>query len=128
MVVYDNNLPNFGRAFILDNPDALNEQTLLVFGSSSVYSMFNYLARIFRTVVFFHTAGNIDKELVDKIKPDFLLAQSNARFVVKAPSFDIKISEYVSDKKRRLVSVPPITSKECSSQCEELKAFISMLK
>ena len=108
VVVYDNNLPNFGRAFILDNPDALNEQTLLVFGSSSVYSMFNYLARIFRTVVFFHTAGNIDKELVDKIAPDFLLAQSNARFVVKAPSFDIKISDYIKDKKRRLTHLPDV--------------------
>ena len=108
VVVYDNNLPNFGRAFILDNPDALNEQTLLVFGSSSVYSMFNYLARIFRTVVFFHTAGNIDKELVDKIAPNFLLAQSNARFVVKAPSFDIKISDYIKDKKRRLTHLPDV--------------------
>ena len=108
VVVYDNNLPNFGRAFILDNPDALNEQTLLVFGSSSVYSMFNYLARIFRTVVFFHTAGNIDKELVDKIAPDYLLAQSNARFVVKAPSFDIKISDYIKDKKRRLTHLPDV--------------------
>ena len=125
VVVYDNNLPNFGRAFILDYPDALNEQTLLVFGSSSVYSMFNYLARIFRTVVFFHTAGNIDKELVEQIAPDYLLAQSNARFVVKAPSFDIKISDYVSDKRRRLVSVPPITSRACSPQCEELKTLLS---
>lgn len=124
VVVYDNNLPNFGRAFILNNPDALNEQTLLVFGSSSVYSMFNYLARIFKTVVFFHTAGNIDKELVEKIAPDYLLAQSNARFVVKAPSFDIKISDYVSDKRKRLVSAPSVTSRECSPQCEELKALI----
>lgn len=106
VVVYDNNLPNFGRAFILDNPDALNDGTLLVFGSSSVYSMFNYLARIFRTVVFFHTAGNIDKELVGKIAPDYLLAQSNARFVVKAPSFDIKISDYIAEKMRRLGYVP----------------------
>ncbi|ANB21078.1 hypothetical protein A6K25_07145 [Alteromonas stellipolaris] len=125
VVVYDNNLPNFGRAFILDNPDALNKKCLLVFGSSSVYSMFNYLARIFRTVVFFHTAGNIDKELVEKIAPDYLLAQSNARFVVKAPSFDIKISDYVLDKRKRLVTAPPITSRECSPQCEELQALLS---
>ena len=125
VVVYDNNLPNFGRAFILDNPNALNKQTLLVFGSSSVYSMFNYLARVFKTVVFFHTAGNIDKELVEKIAPDYLLAQSNARFVIKAPSFDIKISDYVLDKRKRLVTAPPITSRECSPQCEELKALLS---
>ena len=125
VVVYDNNLPNFGRAFILDNPDALNEQTLLVFGSSSVYSMFNYLARIFRTVVFFHTAGSIDKELVEKIAPDYLLAQSNARFVVKAPSFDIKISDYVTDKRKRLVSAPRIILKDCSPQREELKRLVS---
>ena len=127
VVVYDNNLPNFGRAFILDNPSALNKQTLLVFGSSSVYSMFNYLARIFRTVVFFHTAGNIDKELVEKIAPDYLLAQSNARFVVKAPSFDIKISEYIEDKKRRLTNIPDVVcdTKKASATVSKLTKILS---
>jgi hypothetical protein len=108
VVAYDNNLPNFGRAFILDNPHALHQQTLLVFGSSSVYSMFNYLARIFKTIVFFHTAGNIDKALVEKIAPNYLLAQSNARFVVEAPSFAIKISDYIEEKRRKLNHLPEV--------------------
>lgn len=72
MVVYDNNLFNFGRVFILDNFDVLNDEILLVFGFFFVYFMFNYLVRIFRIVVFFYIVGNIDKELVGKIVFDYL--------------------------------------------------------
>lgn len=101
-LVYDNQLPNFGRVLVLQNDDALVPGRLLVLGSSSAYSMLDYLSRIFRNVVLIHTAGNIDTALVKKIKPDFLLAQTNSRFVVRAPDLGFSLEMSIAEKLKNL--------------------------
>ncbi|WP_386083031.1 glycosyltransferase family 2 protein [Vreelandella sp. F11] len=100
--VFDNGLPNFGRLLVMEYPDALVAGTCLVFGSSSSYSMFNYLCRIFKRFVFVHSAGNIDPDLVAAVAPDFLAAQTNARFVVQVPSSEQSLLELIRDKRVRL--------------------------
>ena len=102
--VFDNGLPNFGRLMVMEYPDALVAGTCLVFGSSSSYSMFNYLCRIFKRFVFVHSAGNIDPALVAAVAPDYLAAQTNARFVVQVPSSDQSLLELIRDKRARLDS------------------------
>lgn len=97
-IVYDNGLPNFGRTMFIYNSNALMNETLLLFGSSSSYSMFNYLNRVFRKVIFFHTAGSIDPSILAKLEPKYLVAQSNARFLVKAPSTSVSIKDIVAEK------------------------------
>ncbi|AXT39019.1 hypothetical protein D1814_10150 [Alteromonas sp. BL110] len=97
-IVYDNGLPNFGRTMFIYNSNALMNETLLLFGSSSSYSMFNYLNRVFRKVIFFHTAGSIDLSILAKLEPKYLVAQSNARFLVKAPSTSVSIKDIVAEK------------------------------
>lgn len=97
-IVYDNGLPNFGRTMFIYNSNALMNETLLLFGSSSSYSMFNYLNRVFRKVIFFHTAGSIDQKVLAKLAPKYLVAQSNARFLVKAPSTSVSIKDIVAEK------------------------------
>lgn len=97
-LIYDNNLPNFGRSIFICKHDALIDETLLLFGSSSSYSMFNYLSRVFSKTVFFHTAGSIDIEVLEKLKPKYMVAQSNARFLVKAPSTSVSIKDIVTEK------------------------------
>lgn len=99
---FDNGLPNFGRLLVIEYPDALVEGTCLVFGSSSSYSMLNYLCRIFKRFVFVHSAGNIDPELVSAVAPDYLAAQTNARFVVQVPSAKQSLLELINDKRSRL--------------------------
>lgn len=100
--VFDNGLPNFGRLLVMEYPEALVARTCLVFGSSSSYSMFNYLCRIFKRFVFVHSAGNIDPELVAAVAPDYLAAQTNARFVVQVPVANQSLLELISDKRSRL--------------------------
>lgn len=102
LVVYDNQLPNFGRVMYMHCSDAKFNKTLLMFGSSSAYTMFNYLCRLFTNVIFFHTAGNIDETLVNSLKPDYVAMQTNARFVVKAPKVGERIHHYIADKKGQI--------------------------
>ncbi|MFD1215440.1 alginate O-acetyltransferase AlgX-related protein [Microbulbifer celer] len=84
-VVYDNHLPNLGRVIVFLNEGALLNTKCVIFGSSSSYSFFNYAARIFSTLIFVHSAGSIDAGLLEIEKPEYVLAQTNGRFVVRAP-------------------------------------------
>ncbi len=103
-VVYDNGLPNFGRVIVIQYPDALEDVSCLVFGSSSSYSMFNYLCRFFRTLVFVHSAGNLDRSLIDSMAPDYLIAQTNARFMIRPPVADYNLRNTIIEKQNSLDS------------------------
>jgi len=95
---YDNDLPNFGRTMILANPKALVSARCMIFGSSSSYLMLDYFSRVFSELVFVHTAGNIDMNLLQRERPDYVLAQTNGRFVVRAPVADYDLSAVIADK------------------------------
>lgn len=97
-VAYDNGLPNMGRLMVWENPDAPRQASCLVLGASSSYMMFAFLVRIFRRVVFVHSAGNIDPALVERVAPDFLLLQTTARFMVRPPMVDWALDEVMADK------------------------------
>jgi hypothetical protein len=64
--------------------------------------MFHFISRIFQTVIFVHTAGNVDQELIEKTTPDYVCMQTNARFVVRAPSFNDSVSSYIKSKKEKI--------------------------
>lgn len=99
---YDNGLPNFGRLMVMEYPKALVPGTCLLFGSSSSYSMFNYLCRLFQRVVFVHSAGNVDPALVEAVAPGYLAAQTNARFVIQVPTVAYSLQEMVQEKSSQL--------------------------
>ncbi|MFG6668730.1 hypothetical protein ACGK9R_16710 [Halomonas sp. HNIBRBA4712] len=99
---FDNGLPNFGRLLLVTYPNALRAATCVMFGSSSSYFMLNYLSRLFSRVVFVHTAGNLDPELIAAIKPEYLVVQTNARFVVQVPKTRQALSALIEDKRARL--------------------------
>ncbi|WP_421132585.1 hypothetical protein [Alteromonas sp. A079] len=101
-VLFDNNLPNFGRIIIIYNELALHNSTLLFFGSSSAYSMFHFLSRIFQTVAFVHTAGNVDEGLIEQAEPDYFCMQTNARFVIKSPAANDSVKRYIESKRETL--------------------------
>lgn len=97
-IIYDNQLPNFGRVIGINNPDAMVAKHCLVFGSSSSYSMLDYLSRVFSQLTLVHSAGNVDVVLTEKIKPDYLVTQTNARFVVRAPNLSYSLHQSIGDK------------------------------
>ncbi|MGP9656109.1 glycosyltransferase family 2 protein [Halomonas sp. AOP35-4E-18] len=95
---YDNGLPNFGRVIVWENSDAFLDQCCLVMGASSSYMMFPFLVRIFRRVVFVHSAGNIDASLVQAVSTQTVLVQTNARFMVRAPQLTWSLHDTILEK------------------------------
>lgn len=127
-VIFDNNIENFGRVICMFNSEALIEKTLLLFGSSSSYTMFHYVSRLYRNVIFVHTAGNIDHEVIEFVKPDCMCLQTNARFVVKAPKFNDSIISYIERKKKSAGLKAPIIANSLPEECRTyVEYFIRML-
>jgi hypothetical protein len=94
----DNGLPNIGRVLVYDAPRAPFDARLLMFGASSGYPMLKYLKRLFRRVVFVHSAGNVDTDIARHEMPDALLLQSNGRFLIQPPRADFSLRQAVATK------------------------------
>ena len=124
-VVYDNALPNFGRLVVMCNASALCQGTLLVFGSSSSYSMFSTLCRLFGTVVFVHSAGSIDPELIQALSPDFMVAQTNSRFMIRPPETHFNTKAAIVSKKQELDSIALSAQQknQVTNKLQQLKAL-----
>ena len=96
--VFDNHLPNIGRVLVFGSSQALWPHSLLMFGASSSYPMLKYLKRLFRRIVFVHSAGNVDAEIVRHERPDFLVMQTTARFMIEPPHTGFSLSDAVTTK------------------------------
>ena len=94
----DNRLPNIGRVLVFESEQVPYEGTLLVFGASSAYPMLKYLKRLFSRVVFVHSAGHVDRRIVDHERPAALLLQSNGRFLIQPPRTDFSLANAVRTK------------------------------
>lgn len=129
MVIFDNNLENFGRIIVMFNPQAQIKKSLLIFGSSSSYTMFHYLCRLYKTVVFVHTAGNVDHEVINILKPELICMQTNARFVIKAPNFNDSVVKYINRKKTEKALKKPLVTKTIPEECRYfINHFLEMLR
>ncbi|MDR7119321.1 alginate O-acetyltransferase AlgX-related protein [Rheinheimera soli] len=106
-VVSDNGLANFGRTLCLANELALVPRHLVIFGASSSYSMLDYLCRIFGRITLMHTAGNIDPGVVAELTPDYLVCQTNARYVVRAPDANYSLAAIIAEKSKDVQSAKP---------------------
>lgn len=116
-VIFDNKIDNFGRIIVMHYKNAVLNTTLLVFGSSSSYTMLHYLCRLYSSVVFIHTAGNVDHNVIDIVKPDCICVQTNARFVVKAPQFKDSVVNYIEQKKEQGRQETPFIAKVIPREC-----------
>lgn len=95
---FDNGIGNHGRVWVYMNEDADIEQTLVLFGDSFAVSMSAILASVFSRVVYCYTAAGIDPEIVRVERPAYVLAQTNQRFVVNAPSAEASVFRQVAQK------------------------------
>ena len=96
--VFDNGLPNIGRALVFENGLAIYPWKMVIFGASSSYPMLKYLKRLFRRLVFVHSAAQVDKAVLLHEQPDFLLLQSNGRFLVQPPNLSFSLTDAVFRK------------------------------
>lgn len=96
--VFDNHLPNIGRVLVFGSSQALWPHSLLMFGASSAYPMLKFLKRLFRRIVFIHSAGNVDADIALHERPDFLVMQTTARFMIEPPHTGFSVSDAVTTK------------------------------
>lgn len=96
---FDNQLANIGRVLVFDTVDAPWSETLLLFGASSSYPMLKYLKRLFRRIVFVHSAGHVDIDIVRHERPDFLVMQTTARFMIEPPTTAFDLADAVQMKR-----------------------------
>lgn len=71
------------------NADAMTEKSVIMFGNSfseriPSWGMSPYLARIFKRY-FFHWGGEVDMDLVENLRPDYVILQTCERFLSSIP-------------------------------------------
>jgi hypothetical protein len=112
---FDNCLPNIGRVLIFNEDEATWDHNLLIFGASSTYPMLKYLKRLFRRIVFVHSAGNVDAEIVRHERPSLLVMQTTARFMIEPPNtafclrdaVEIKLGNSSDEVRNRAIAAMP---------------------
>lgn len=102
--IFDNGLPNIGRTLIFENQNSVFSLKMVIFGASSSYSMLKYFKRLFSRIVFIHSVANIDIEVIRNEKPDVLLLQTHARFLMGVPSANFSLADAVNKKVSELSS------------------------
>lgn len=95
---FDNGIHNHGRIWTFDNPSATLKSTAVIFGGSSSNNMAQWLSMFFSRLVFVHTAGGIDQSILLQEKPDYVIAQTNARFTITAPPTSVDVRETIREK------------------------------
>ena len=97
-ISFDNHIPNHGRVYVIENDASSTGLTAVLFGDSFSNNMSHWLALVFKRILVVHTAGAIDKKALEYEKPNFLIAQSNSRFLTTVPSYGLDLERVISDK------------------------------
>ena len=83
--VFDNAIWNGGRVRIFEQRDAATVLTCIIFGGSSSTALCPFITRYFKRVVFIHSTAAIDTEVLSQEKPDYVILQTNSRFINVTP-------------------------------------------
>lgn len=119
VLAFNNNLVSHGRMLVYFNDAAEHDCRVLIFGSSSSNQLARVLSVWFYEVVFIYTAGFVDVEVLNNIRPDYIISQFSQRFVSGAARPDIFVDSIGAVKNKRrlnsLVNPPIIVDKYASS-------------
>lgn len=110
--IFDSCISNIGRIWIFENLESSSSKKVIIFGDSFSVNLVNQLSCVFRRVVYAHTVASIDQTILDHEQPDFLLLQTNQRFLLKHPETDFSIwntiqsktLEFSDDKRKSIVA------------------------
>lgn len=101
-LTFANGVHNHGRVYRYENLEALNSSRILLYGDSFSVNLAPWLSLYYREVLYIHTAGSIDMDIVAKFSPDFLIVQTNTRFLIKSPTFELKVDSVITSKLRKM--------------------------
>lgn len=91
--IFTNGLPARGTIKKFINQQSFLDKTIVIFGGSSIFACLQSFLPIFRKIVIVWTHATIINEIIDYEKADYVLLQTNERFIVKSPKVVDKISD-----------------------------------
>ena len=91
--VFTNALPVRGTIKKFINPNSFLDKTIVIFGGSSIFACLQTFLPIFRKIVIVWSHATIINEIISYEKADYVLLQTNERFIVKSPKVVDKISD-----------------------------------
>jgi alginate O-acetyltransferase complex protein AlgJ len=108
-LVADNRVRNHGRMAIYECEEAPPTRCV-VFGDSWAYPMLLYLAESFRRLVFFHRVNVIDREAIERERPELVLVILTERFCTAVPNDAeaVPFERVVAAKTRALDLIPEV--------------------
>ena len=95
--VFDNGIDNHGRMWIFERKDAPGG-TAVVFGDSFSKNMVPWLSLAFKRLFYVHSAASIDPLILELERPQAVFLQTNARFVISAPSSALSTRAAIAKK------------------------------
>lgn len=97
-LIFDNKIPNIGRIIHYENTFAQNPDVIMIFGGSSSRTLIPWLCLNYQNVVFVHSTGSVDRSVLEAIKPDKVILQTNSRFIVRTPVTVCNIESVIRQK------------------------------
>ncbi|MGU5716579.1 hypothetical protein [Aeromonas taiwanensis] len=98
--VFDNKINNRGLIQVYQNPNAVIQQSIVVFGDSFSNNMILYFVNAFSRVVFVLSGANVDYDILKHEQPDLVICELTTRFLVQAPESNYSVSQ---DCKRKIL-------------------------
>lgn len=98
--IFDNKINNRGLIQVYHNPTSAIEKSVVVFGDSFSHNMIPYFVNAFSRVVFVLSGANVDYDILNNERPDFVICELTTRFLVQAPESNYSVS---SDCKRKIL-------------------------
>ncbi|RWR07321.1 tetratricopeptide repeat protein [Paenirhodobacter populi] len=91
---FDNKISGSGSIQIYDNNDPEIDETVLIFGGSSSSQLAKLSSRIFSRVVRINCPSFMPiMEVIEKVRPDKILLQTNSRYMMNPPKLVEKIKD-----------------------------------
>jgi len=97
-LTFNNGIHNHGRIHRYQNPSSPSANRVLLFGDSFSVNLAPWLCLCYSEVLYIHTAASIDMGIIEKFKPDILIAQTNTRFLVRAPVVGLHVEALIKQK------------------------------
>lgn len=104
MICFDNKIASHGRIILFQNKHSSSQLKAVLFGDSFSTNLCRWLSAAFSRLLFIHTAGAVDAEILAQENPDCVIMQSNSRFLVAPPDLQLSVRNVISKKINQLSS------------------------
>lgn len=100
--IFDNQIHNHGRIRVFECPTAESQHVCVLFGDSFSIGLVPWVTPFFRRLVFVHTAGSVDRNILKSERPTHVIFQSNSRFLISPAKSNFLVDDLIKDKLKLL--------------------------